>query len=555
MGTSSYIFQYTREYMKKHAGAVSAYFLMTLNSPIQLVLEPYYMGRLIEKLPAIKTEKSLKPVKTEIVAIVLLAVSAQIGNTFNDYLDASFIPGLQAFVRQKIMEKVTLRNLRHFQDVHVGDFITKIIQTPHALVDITLQVRMQVLPAIYTFFGGIVYFFMVDWTLGILFISGIGIFVGILFGMGYQCVQSYMKEEECHDFLHEEMADYLENLQNVFEANATNMEFARLHSHHKTLNKKLKTSMHKTAQMRIALNAFSCFLYISMVGLSIWLFSKRRISIGSVTTTIMVVGYAISTINSLSDEIDPLLTNMAILKKVDNYLSKQATMTVTDPQGKAVFPQGAIEVRGMTFRHTTGGHSDPKPIFEDFNISIKAKSVVILTGEIGTGKTTLISLIMGRLTPQEGTVQIDGQPVSEVCASDLASAIVSIPQTPRLFNRSTYENIAYNMPDVSVAEVEDLMKAYGVTFVKIHETLGKGGSRLSGGQRQIIFLLRALLRSKTPRCSIVIFDEPTANLDEKTRDAAFTIIKDIVKNKTSIIISHDPQMKKLGSCEIQLRKR
>jgi len=336
----SYIFQYTREYMKKNAGTVSAYLIMTLNSPIQLVLEPYYMGRLIEKLPAIKREKSLQPIKTEIIAIVLLAVFAQVGNTVNDYLDASFIPGLQAFVRQKIMEKVTLRNLRHFEDVHVGDFIAKIIQTPHALVDLALQVRMQVLPAVYTFLGGIVYFFWVDWTLGLFFVSGIGVLIGILFGMGSRCVQSYVNEEECHDLMHEEMADYLENLQNVFEANATQMEFGRLHNRHKDLNKKLKKSMHKTAQLRIALNSFSCFLYLGMVGLSIWLFSKGRISIGSVTSTIMVVGYAISTVNALSDELETLLTNMAILRKVDQYLSRQATMTVKDPPGKAVFPGG-----------------------------------------------------------------------------------------------------------------------------------------------------------------------------------------------------------------------
>jgi ABC-type bacteriocin/lantibiotic exporter with double-glycine peptidase domain len=118
-----------------------------------------------------------------------------------------------------------------------------------------------------------------------------------------------------------------------------------------------------------------------------------------------------------------------------------------------------------------------------------------------------------------------------------------VPQTPRLFNRTLWENLSYGFKEGEVKEsdfitiLEDLnMKETAQTFKeKMHKSVGKKGSHLSGGQRQIVWILRCLLK-KAP---VVILDEPTSALDEDSRNKVVTLMKTLQKKRTIIVISHD----------------
>jgi ABC-type multidrug transport system fused ATPase/permease subunit len=119
----------------------------------------------------------VKPIKPEFLAIILLAVAGQASSTTTDYLDAAFIPGLQAHVRRRMMEQITLAQPEVFAGRLCWRFCFKTYQgPPHALTDLALQIRTHVFPAVYTFLGGAICFFTVDWSLGLLFLGGIVLF-------------------------------------------------------------------------------------------------------------------------------------------------------------------------------------------------------------------------------------------------------------------------------------------------------------------------------------------------------------------------------------------
>ena len=125
----------------------------------------------------------------------------------------------------------------------------------------------------------------------------------------------------------------------------------------------------------------------------------------------------------------------------------------------------------------------------------------------------------------------------------LRNNIFYIPQNPKLLNRSLYENITYGLPEnynyenriFNVLNSFDIKELNTVFKEKMYTDVGVNGNKLSGGQRQIVWLLRAFLRNS----EVIILDEPTASLDPKSKKIVFDFVKFIGKNKTIIVITHD----------------
>jgi len=139
---------------------------------------------------------------------------------------------------------------------------------------------------------------------------------------------------------------------------------------------------------------------------------------------------------------------------------------------------------------------------------------------------------------------INGVDVSEIDLDDLRKHIIYVPQHPILFNRTLWENINYGLEGVTQEDVYKLLRETGLTDLeavyreKMDKPVGKLGTNLSGGQRQVVWLLRCMLRPS----SVIILDEPTSALDEKSRRNVENIIKWMSKSRTLIVITHDREL-------------
>lgn len=182
-----------------------------------------------------------------------------------------------------------------------------------------------------------------------------------------------------------------------------------------------------------------------------------------------------------------------------------------------------------------------KGALKNINIEIKKGEKVALVGRSGSGKTTIVSLLLRLYDPLRGTIMIDGVDLKALELSDWHNMIAYVPQDGDLLDISIKENILFGAKhEVTEAEVEDVLEKAGIKeFIHalphgIDSTVGEKGVKLSGGQKQRVCIARALIKD----APILLLDEATSSLDSETESVVNKAIWDMLGDKTGVVIAH-----------------
>ena len=198
----------------------------------------------------------------------------------------------------------------------------------------------------------------------------------------------------------------------------------------------------------------------------------------------------------------------------------------------------SITLSGVTFRHK----GRTKPSLSDVNLTIEKGSVVGIWGQTGSGKSTLINLLMGLLEPSEGQIEIDGSPLMDADRKSWQLNIGYVPQEIILADDTVARNIAFGFEDAEIdheklryasrlACVDDVIDGLPFGYDTI---VGQGGKTLSGGQRQRICIARAFYTDP----EVIVFDEATSALDFATEQMLIKSLKSVSAEKTVIMVTH-----------------
>jgi ATP-binding cassette subfamily B protein len=214
-----------------------------------------------------------------------------------------------------------------------------------------------------------------------------------------------------------------------------------------------------------------------------------------------------------------------------------------------VFSKGDI-----TFNQLSFNYSEDKPLFTQLNAHFKPQSVNIIVGENGSGKTSLLHLLMRFTEPKSGTIMLDGQDLAGCSLGSLRRLIGLVSQDLALSHGSVLENISYGQPDTSIEQVKQAAKAAGAhSFIEklpqgYYTQVGDNGVLLSGGQRQRISLARTLLLD----CKSIIFDEPTSFANSFGKQAFGELLKTELREHTLIVVTHDKGLSDIADQLFQL---
>ncbi|RAV06316.1 ABC transporter ATP-binding protein [Paenibacillus sp. YN15] len=197
---------------------------------------------------------------------------------------------------------------------------------------------------------------------------------------------------------------------------------------------------------------------------------------------------------------------------------------------------GRVDIRNLTFYYPEAR----EPALRNINLSIGKGTSLAIVGRVGSGKSTLVHLLVRLYNPPKGTVHIDGHDIHEIPLKTLRGQVGIVPQDPFLFSSTIRENIAFDpLPhsEEDVLEAARLAQVYDniIEFPEQFETtLGERGVSLSGGQRQRVSIARAVIKKP----SILIFDDSLSAVDTVTEDLILEGLHSVMNDRTTIIIGH-----------------
>lgn len=288
--------------------------------------------------------------------------------------------------------------------------------------------------------------------------------------------------------------------------------------------------------LRILVTLFVESVICVILGYGGYLVYQHKFNAGQLVEFIGYFNAVVWPIMAVSELTDMTSRGKASLERVSELLD--AKPTVVDREGVEDLHdvRGDIEFRDLSFRYPDGEYD----ALEHVSFTIHAGENVGLVGKTGSGKTTLVDLILRTYNVPDGTVFIDGKDVNDVSIHSVRSACAYVPQDNFLFSDTIEQNIAFGVPGYSHSAIARAAKMADVhgnikEFQQGYDTvLGERGVTVSGGQKQRISIARALLRD----APILILDDSVSAVDTKTEETILSNLHETRAGKTTILIAH-----------------
>ncbi len=349
----------------------------------------------------------------------------------------------------------------------------------------------------------------------------------------------YEKQKQSNDQYSNLFSQILNGLQEIKTFHMLPKLHKRLDKIQKEYSKnymdKRKYYVKRENDVRFITHTFSILLYVILVLLMI----KNKIG---VEVLVLVIGYFESMIAYLDKVIECSSTirevNVSVkrVNEILNYRSKQIGFGNDTSK---------IDEGVLTFDHVCFSLKDKK-IVDDMSFQIKPNHITAFVGQSGTGKTSIFNLILRLYQLDSGKISIDGTNIYDYDLSHYVSMISVVNQKPFVFNMSIRKNLDFVDKDIN-HQIEACKRVGIHDFISslpdgYHTILREDGNNISGGQKQLISLARTLLTNS----KILLFDEITSSLDPESAKQIMSLLKDLKKDHTIIMITHKPEVMKLA---------
>jgi ATP-binding cassette subfamily B protein len=261
---------------------------------------------------------------------------------------------------------------------------------------------------------------------------------------------------------------------------------------------------------------------------------EGKLEVGSYSVLVFLTQRLLWPLTRLGETFDQYQRAMASTRRLMDLLDVRPRI-VAGNEGFSGRVRGELRFENLSF-----AYPGLPPVLHHFELHVPAGETHAVVGLTGSGKSTLVKLLLRYYDPAEGRVSLDGRDLRDLSFDALRGAVGLVSQDVYLFHGSVLANIAYGRPEATQAEVEAAARlaeahAFICTLSEGYETIvGERGQKLSGGQRQRISLARALLVNPP----VLILDEATSAVDNETEAAIQRSLEHVVKGRSTVIIAH-----------------
>lgn len=530
-GSTFDINQMIIDFCKTQKGTIAAFFLFEMVSGYFDVVVPQLYGEITERL------RDKGDISTVFIKLLGAWTGNRVATAVPEELDARFLPAVQTYVRTNLVEKVLDAYKENYQEPAIAEMIATVVRLPDIVYSIVSTVRSYFIPLFFNIMWTMLYMFKIHPRLGAVYTFSIVSVAIQALRIVKNCYSVSTEYDNQSQIAYEEIGDVLANMISVYSSGTVDDEMARLEAVQANMDKWYTATLRCGMKSKLIFN----FIFIIFFGIlnyvALDLYKKGEIGFGQVTAAFVMMLNILGTMGEMGRQASNLVYTVGVYNRIQDYLNQLATRTKTLSVVPIKLPvKGAISFKGVSI--------DKTPI-NNFFLEIKPGEKVGLIGKIGSGKSSLVKALM-KILPYQGSLMVDGQEVKTLIPEQLRKEIAYISQSAVLFNRTIYENILYGSTKTE-KDVDVLISVYKLETVfgdrKLTDSAGKNGENLSGGQKQIVMLLRNLLNPKP----ILILDEPTASLNQEMKEKVLEILVGLSNARlcTMILISHDPISKDL----------
>tara|TARA_B110000208_G_scaffold192063_1_gene262444 strand:+ start:5068 stop:6708 length:1641 start_codon:yes stop_codon:yes gene_type:complete len=528
-----------RDYVNNNKIKFIMYFIVIITSyPLESILVSNSIGKLSNLF-----KDHIKHKQQIIRTIIILSLGWFISKFSHDLkknFEKNIYPDYYKSIREYLFKNIIYKYRKNFKELELGNILSKIIVVPYVMKTTLHELIRIIIPSVFTaLFINLFIGYKSKELLLVTLSAPIMALVAFYF-IGTKCIKYSKKTDDAFTELNEKLKDKFENLFSIYTNNNETNEIKIINELNDEYIDIVKEDMGCGNRFNLILTAIQVVTFIGSILVLYWLLIRGKITSGDVITIIIMLTYYYTFINRLSNTLPVLSNNIGILMNAEEFLKNITADVNKTLENNSLITDGNIRIIKIHFRYNLD-----TVIFSNLSCKFEPNKLNGIYGPSGCGKSTLVKLILGFYKLQSGNILIDGVPINKFDISYLRDNISYVNQNTKLFNKTILENIKYGV-NIESKEVINIIDTYKLNSIfanlnnGILSKVGVSGSNLSGGQKQTILIIKAFLK----KCPIYILDEPTAALDEILYHKLIKLIKELGKNKTVIIISHDNRIKK-----------
>jgi len=484
--------------------------------------------------------------------IAALSIFVELVYMISNYYDKIYYPLMEKFIRFKLID-VIFKNIEvKYEREDISNYIVNTLKIPNTVTSFTGRFIYWVVTFVLTTIVILGYVFYLNPFIGLMTLGVFVVFFILYYYVLMDTKNTSEQRENEEKLMMSNIDDILSNSISIICNKKVNDEREYLAQKHDRYDRAHESQLWSSSKGGFVLSLLIIGVLVGYVYVILRMYKNKTIDSVLTIKVIVIMLFFTRYIKTSSQgsirviaEYGKLAENETNIRKLlvdkDDAIGHKTDVPIT----------GNIEFKNVSFEYgagdaaatgATGATQERKKTLDNVSFKIKPLDRVAIIGTNGSGKSTIIKLLSGFFKPTEGEILFDGVNIRNIDREYLRSRLSIVSQKVVLFNRTVLENICYatNTPKGEVIDILDKLKIMNV-FKKLPQGLdtmaGSRGENLSGGQRQIIYLLRSYLSNKP----ITIMDEPTAAVDSFHKKYVSQMIDEMSKKTTLIVVTHDTE--------------
>lgn len=523
--TVSRLLGYFRNTKKLLIPLVFAVVLVTLTS----LFAPMLQGHAIDEIKNMKWQSLYR-------CIILLAVVYvfNIGFTLAQSLFSARLSQLIVkLMRHDLFKKIDRLSIKYLDTHSNGDIMSRMTNDIENVSTTISQSLGSLVSGVLTIIGTVAIMFYHCWQLTLITLFSVILTVLVTKYMSEIMRKVYRKRSEILGRLNGHSEEMITGYKSIV---AYNKQKDVINEFNNTSDELMKVSMKAEilgGSMGPLMNCISNISFVIVAGFGGYFAYKNIISIGTISMFIIYAKQFSRPINEIAQLYGSIQTAIAGAERV---------FALTDEPDEDNSGDILVEnIKGkVTFKNVCFSYIPEKQVLSDFTLDVEPGQKIALVGATGSGKTTVVNLLMRFYNPDSGEILVDGTNILDIKRDELRHNIAIVLQDTVLFSDTIENNIKYARPEATIEEVRHASKMSNCAYFierlpeKYNTFLKQAGSGLSQGQRQLLSIARAILADP----HILILDEATSSVDTRTEKNIQNAMVNLMKNRTSLIIAH-----------------